>query len=227
MAKIRLGALAGAVSGSIGTWVFAHNRGGAYIRNRATPDTFTSPEALAAKSRLATQSQLWQSLDAAGRLSWQIYANQNPIVDSLGEKRLLTGHQAFVGINTRLSAAGQTIISVPPSLPAPMGFDTMTMTSVEGGDTELTFSPALSADEMLWVRAVQVSSPAINFVKNLLKFCGVSAKAATSPADITSLIEGRIGSAVVDHAMHVWIQRLNTVTGLLGPVISASTIVTT
>jgi len=101
MAKIKLGALAGEISGSIGCYTFSHNRGGPYVRLRNVQDKFTTPMANAVKGAMEQLSKIWRELPEADRAAWTTWASNNPVVDSLGEKRVLTGSQAFFMLTWR------------------------------------------------------------------------------------------------------------------------------
>jgi hypothetical protein len=229
MAKFTPGPTVAAVSGSIGGTVYSHNRGGMYIRNRSIPIISTTTFALNAKSRLATASAAWQGLTDAQRLTWGGWALQNPVTDTLGFPRHLTGHQAYVSLNTRLAADGQSAISTPPIIAAPDGLLTLVQDGDEGlGDVDATFTATpLGANEKLWIQAAITNSAGINNVNNLYRFCGTSAAAETSPFDDEALIEARLGTLIVGTKLHVKISVFDTATGLLSLPLTDNVIITT
>src|SRR3990172_7670510 len=114
MAKIMYGGPVANASGSIGGVVFSRNRFGPYIRRRATPVTSTSVYALNAKNLFSTASAAWRALTSPQRLAWETWGQTNPVTDSLGQKQVLTGQQAYVQINGRLLTDGAAQVSVPP-----------------------------------------------------------------------------------------------------------------
>lgn len=229
MAKFTPGPVVAAVSGSIGGTTFSHNRGGMYMRNRSIPIISTTVEALAAKTRLTTASQSWQGLTEGQRLAWQEFANANPVIDTLGAPRVLSGAQAYIGIHTRMSLEGTTPLTAPPIIAAPAGLTLLTQDAdIGAGDTDATFAATpLAAGVKLYIRAAVTSSAGIRNVQSLLRFVGFSAAAEVSPFDDQSLIETRLGTLVVGQTLHVEISTYDTATGLISGPIRDDVVVTT
>ena len=214
MAKIRLGAIAGAISGSVGTWTFAHNRGGAYVRNRTSPDKWTSTPALDAKGRLSQLSTAWSTKPIGARLQWAGWAQGHPIVDTLGEKRILTGHQAYIQVNVREMIAGTTILDSPPSGGPPLTIPSLALyTDIGAGDFQLNWAGVLDTAEHVWLTACYSESIAINYIKNLVKFVAVSPAAQTTGWDIQGACTTRLGAPQIGHILHVRVYRWDHVTG--------------
>lgn len=217
MAKFTPGPAVAAVSGSIGGTVFSRNKGGAYMRFRAVPTTSSTDFALNAKARLSTASQAWQTLTVGQRGSWKQWALQNPITDVLGFPRALTGHQAYVSINARRAAVGDVPLAEPPIVPAPTGLLTIVQDAdIGSGDTDLTFTATpLGATEAIYLEAAVTNSPGITNVNNLMRFTGITAAAATSPVDVQSLIETRLGTLIVGQTLFVRASVYDDATGLV------------
>lgn len=230
MAKLRLGAIAGEISGSVGTWTFAHNRGGAYVRLRSIPDKFTTPYAMAAKSRLALCSANWRQLTSAQQLAWVAWASANPVTDTLGEKRPLTGQQAYVSLAARQHLAGVALPTTPPADPAPDGLITCVLDAdIGAGDFDLTYTATpLAAGLMLWIQVCNVPSASVRFVKNRLRFLQVSAAAQASPFAIQTAYEARWGLPAVGSDVVCWVSVLDSTTGLLSmPIETRKTVTST
>lgn len=207
------------MSGSLGGVTASRNRGGQYFRDRAIPVTNTSTYAMNVKARLAQLSQAWAALTAAQRQAWTQWAQQNPIVNALGFSITKSGHQSYVGINSRLLADSQAALADPPISAAPAGLLTLTQTADIGSGTftlAYTATP-LGATVKLWIRAAVEDSAGVNFVRNRLKFVGTSAAAETSPFDYQSLVETRFGTLIVGQTVHVDVATFDTATGLLSP----------
>jgi hypothetical protein len=211
------GPLAGAISGSIGGSTYSHNRGGPYIRRRATPVTSTTQAAMAAKNRMAAGSQAWQALTAGQRLAWKEWALENPALNALGQTITLTGHQAFCGNFSRCQTAGVATLTAPPITPAPTPLATTSITGDIGvGTIELTYTATpLGATEYLWLVANVANSAGINYVENTKRFIGISAAAQASPFDYQTLIEAVFGTLVVDQIVHMFSHVFDSATGLL------------
>lgn len=228
--KYTPGPMIGAASGSIGGNTASRNRYGAYWRTRAIPVTSTTTDALAAKARFSTYSANWSALTAAQRLSWNNFAQTHPTTDALGQSQILTGHTVYVGINTRLAQAGESAIDIPPLEPDPIGLVTLSGTWDIGiGNFEVIFTATpLGANDVLIVRAAVVGHAGINYVENLLRIVGFSAKAQASLYDTQSLIEAKFGTLIVGDIVHLDLRVLDTLTGLVSsPMKVVGTVVST
>lgn len=71
-----------------------------------------------ARSRLSNMSAAWRGLTEAQRAAWNAFANSFTITNPLGSAIYLTGHQAYVKVNTTLLCSGSAAVAVPPALPA-------------------------------------------------------------------------------------------------------------
>lgn len=217
MAIISPGPLAAAVSGSIGGTVFSRNRGGSYVRNRSIPTDPNTVRQQNVRAILASQSQAWSDLTDLQRDAFGNWALQNPVTNALGHQITLSGHQAFVQLNSRLDLDDQTVLTDPPVINAPMALDTLVLTADIGvGDVEVAFTATpLAADVKLWIRAAVVNSPGITYVRNLFKFVGTSAAAAASPFVIQTLVEDVFGTLIVGQTLHVRAGTFDVTTGLV------------
>ena len=217
MAKVLHGTLAGAVSGSVGSETYSRNRYGAYVRNRAKPVMPVSTYLLNAKAILSAQSARWNTLTDAQRAAWVTWAQTNPVMDRLGQSQVLTGHAAFVGINGRLSQAGNTPIDVPPTIASPVALSTCTATfDIGAGNVEITFAPTpIGSQQKIWVQAAVVDRSSINYVKNLLKLIQISAVNQASPLDIETALVARFGTLQVDQKVVLYVSVFSQLTGLL------------
>lgn len=204
MAIIRTGGIVGQISGSIAGVTYSHNKGGAYIRNRSIPTNPSSTTQLQRRADLATVSTDWQNLTAADRAAWTEWARQNPITNALGDSILKSGHQAFVGLNSRILLGSGTIITVPPVVARPDGFLTLVQDGdIGAGDTDLTFTAALVSGNQVELWAAVTDSAGIRYVENLYKFITFSPVDQSSPWDNESDIISVLGSLIVGQTLHV------------------------
>ncbi len=229
MAKFTPGPIIAAISGSIGGTTFSHNRGGTYARNRSIPVVSTTTFALNAKARLATASSAWRALTDANRAAWLSWALQNPVTDTLGFPRHLTGHQAYIALSVRLAIIGTAANADPPIIGAPSGLLTVIQDGDIGlGDVDIEFTASpLAATSLLWIQAAVTNSQGIANVNNLYRFLGVSAAAETSPFDDQSLVETRLGTLIVGQKLHTKVSVLDNTTGLLSLPLTDTVIITT
>ncbi len=116
-------------SGSIAGQTSSRNRFGQYRRTRAVP---VNPNTLAqqnARGVLSGLSATWKTISEAAKDAWTAWAAEHPVLDSLGQSVVLTGHQAYIKINSALTQAGlDNITTVPTSA----GIDTPSATVVVG-----------------------------------------------------------------------------------------------
>ena len=197
--KVKLGPLVGQASGALGASVASHNRYGTYFRRRAIPITSTTPYALSAKNYLATASAAWRDLTDAQRLQWNSWASSNPIIDRLGDKRILSGLAAYVQLNSRRLLDAQTVLTSPPAVAAPNSLLTTTTTYDIGvGTFQIAYTATpLGATEALWLDVAVLNSTGINYVANLVKLATRTTVAQASPYDYQADAELRFGTLAV------------------------------
>lgn len=217
--KFTPGPAVAAASGSLGGTVFSRNRYGAYTRNRAIPVNPQTTFQMGTRATLSNLSTAWGGLTSGQQLAWREWANQNPIIDALGQSQTLAGNAAYIQLNARLLAIGLTAVATPPITTAPDALITLTSEGDIGtGDFELNFTTTpLGAAESLWIQAAVTNSTGITYVTNLLRFVGASAAAQASPFDAQSIIEARFGSLIVGQTVHQWVSVLDRASGLLSP----------
>jgi hypothetical protein len=205
MALITPGSLAGQISGRVGSVVYSHNRGGPYVRNGTIPVTVTSTDALAQKARVAYLSQAWRDLTSTQQLAWEAWADVNQVINRLGARIRLTGHQSYIRLNTNVIYWGNPPISDPPILPAPAPCSSLSLAvDIAAGTAEVTYAPTpLDTDDRLRCWVAVVDSPGITYVHNLLRLTATSAKAHASPLDIYTAITARFGSLVAGQTIHL------------------------
>ena len=88
-------------SGSIAGLTMSHNRGGMYLRARAVPTNPGTTEQQAIRSSLAALVGHWTTtLTPIQRDDWTTYADNTPVLDTLGASMILTGQQMYIRGNT-------------------------------------------------------------------------------------------------------------------------------
>lgn len=227
MALMIPGAVVTQVSGRIGGSVFSHNRGGQYIRAGVIPKKVTSAAALTQKSILSTVTRSWALVDVASKAAWNHYTTENPVVNRIGMKKSLSGHQAFVGLNARLLRAGDAGISIPPTA-APPAATAITSFSVDtvGSTGEIVYTPTpAGANNRVWIWAALVSSPGQTFIGSQFVLLTITAKNAASPVDIFAALELRFGTLQAGQVVWIRVQTMDSTTGLVSGFATTSAVV--
>lgn len=115
MALFKAGGGIGAISGSIGSWVFARNKGGQYIRNRAIPVNPNTAFQVAVRAAMAYLVNRWaNTLTGAQRTAWNLYASNVSMLNRLGEAIYLSGFNHYIRSNMIRKQIGQAIIDAGP-----------------------------------------------------------------------------------------------------------------
>jgi hypothetical protein len=227
MAKMTLGPMASAISGSIGGTTYSRNRYGVYARRRAIPVQPNTPFQLNIRALLANISQQFKNLTTDQIQSWTTWAATNPIVDVLGNQQILQANSCFIKLNHRLLQAGDTIINDPPlkSPPAPLTSLSLQITASPLA-VKLVFAPTpLETDARLQVNAAIVDTTTKKYVKNLIKTVVYSAKAATSPLDITAALTNRFGTLQSGQSIILTAATFDSTTGLISLPLAASGVI--
>lgn len=105
----------GPMSGKLGGIVASHNKGGAYFRRKSIPTNPNTVRQQAIKNIFATLVEAWtETLTQAQREAWDVYAQNVPVTDSLGQTINLSGQNWYIGNNTpRLQAGLPTVANAP------------------------------------------------------------------------------------------------------------------
>ena len=216
MAKVKLGPMAGQISGSIGGTVFAHNRGGAYIRARSSVDKHHGVKSREAHAVLAAYSAVWARIGDDHRSAWTEWARQNPVTDSLGEQRPLDGHQAYVSLSARLGRLGVSAPETPPTVMAPEPLITCSLAAIHASTITLTFTASLATSGLsLWIQAALVNSAGVAYIKNYLSLMKTYTGPIAGSKVITSDFTALCGPVAVGQYAHVWVQVINNTNGLI------------
>ena len=200
-------ALVTEASGSIGGMTASRNRGGQYLRARAVPVNPNTPQQQAIRGFVASLTSGWNSLLTSDqRSSWDEYALNVPLPDTLGEPRNVGGLAMYVRSNVpRLQAA------LPQVDDAPTTFNLGSFTNPSFGtfaattnDFAVTFTAADAwaneDDSAMLLLGSRPQNPAVNFFKGPYRFAGLIAGDAitppTSPATIVNPFAFAVGQRV-------------------------------
>ncbi len=163
--------------------VYSKNRFGAYIRTKVTPVNRRTSYQSAVRASFAVFAKAWAStLTDNERLAWIAFAAGNAFSNIFGEKRFLTGMNAYIQINAALANIGVAALTVPPTdtSTGAVGALTLVATVAAGGTLTLaTNESGVAVGTSLNVYASPAISPGINFIKSQLRYIGNFASAGT------------------------------------------------
>jgi len=182
------------MSGSVGSTTYSHNRGGPYVRTRATPTNPNSTFQQAVRSAVSQLSARWTNvLTAAQRTAWETYAGQVSVLNRLGNPIFLTGLAHYVRSNVpivQMLGAGSIVddgpttynlgdYTAPVITPA-----TSTTISVAYNDNDDWVS---EDDAHMLVYASRSVGRGINYFKGPYRHCGTTYQGAPTTIPGNSL----------------------------------------
>lgn len=187
----------GSMRGRIGGNVFSHNRGGDYVRLGTSPVNPNSARQQAARTILGDLAQAWETvLTAANRATWNTYAQNHPVENSLGQEIFLTGLNWYVKINARLIDASDAPLVNAPVGGGPGGLLTFAVDVSALTTIDVIYTAALGAAErmQLWSTLPGSAGASPNFKQ--ARLVGYSAVQAASPIAFTTPFQIQSGDAV-------------------------------
>lgn len=208
--------LIGVFSGKLGGQVYARNAGGQYVRQWVRPVQPQTERQTQQTERISGLSRSWGSdLTEDQRAAWSTLSQLYTYPNRLGDPIKLSSSALFVKVNTVRIVAGDSPLLDPPinlSVPA---LEDVEVTQLQIDERELTFtiSQALGVSEKLYCRAALNVPESRNFVKNLYRFCAVSAVAAVNPVVIN--IPADLPVPAADMRCFFRLHRYNGVNGSL------------
>ncbi len=213
-------------SGSIAGITFSHNRGGMYTRARVTPTDPSSALQQAMRAAMGVLAPFWgQTLTQLQRDGWDLYGDNVPWINPLGQTIFLTGQQHFLRINTVRVQIGQAILSDAPTI---FDLGTFTAPTIDFADT----SPQLSVNFTntdAWANAVggfmlfyqgRAQGPGRKFYRGPWRFGGPIAGDPVPPASpigVTVTQVWPIGSFIWTHIRVIQVDGRMSLPVILGP----------
>ena len=181
------GTLTGQASGSLAGNTFSRNRGGQYIRSRATPVNPNTAQQIAVRGAFSDLAALWSTtLTQAQRDAWNTYAANVPVLNRLGDSIFLTGFNMYLRSNTPRMQAGLPRVDDGPVNFTLGSFTPTTSTAASALDlVSIAFTDAddwtSEDDAAMLVYTSRSLSPTIDFFKGPFQFAGTILGNATTP----------------------------------------------
>lgn len=211
MAKVILPLMSEAARGKFGGSIFNQWRSIQYAKRWASPTNPGTPAQLARRAALTTFTRSWATLTNLQREAWTNWAEQHLRTDWTGKPLRITGQNAYISCNSRLAILGESAISDPPAVPAPLAIDTLTIAQPGATTTAITATWVLPVDDDLSI--VFWGEGPISFGRepsrvraSIIKVAGAD---DFTPLDlITPTVKARYG---------IWAEIWDENTGLAGP----------
>jgi hypothetical protein len=182
-------------SGSIGGATYSRNRGGMYIRARAVPTNPNSPQQQTVRTAVAALVNAWNNvLTPAQRLVWDTYAENTPVLNTLGEPVNVGGLGMYIRGNVPALQAGLARIDDGPTV-----FNTGEYTepvvgaiSAGGNTMSLAFTNtdawASEDDAAMLVLISRGQNPSKNYFKGPYRYAGkIDGNSGAPPASPASI----------------------------------------
>jgi hypothetical protein len=167
-------------SGSIGGMTASHNRGGLYLRSRVIPTNPNSTFQQAVRGFVATLTSAWNNvLTPTQRTMWDIYAENVPMPDALGEPRNIGGLAMYVRSNVPRLQAGLPRVDDGPTTYNLGEFTNPSMGSGSEATQQVTVTYdntdawANEDDAALLVALSRGQNPGINYFKGPYRYVGM------------------------------------------------------
>lgn len=200
------GTVIGEASGSVASLTFSHNRGGQYIRQRAVPTNPATAFQVAMRNYMAALTSAWnQTLTAAERAAWDLYANNVPLSDTLGEPRNIGGLGQYIRTNTVRLQNSIAQLNAAPTTFNLGAFTNPTISALTASTDAVaiaftnTDAWAIAAGGYMLVYVGRPQNPSINYFKGPYRLAGKISGAAsppTSPASFTSPFPFAVGNRI-------------------------------
>lgn len=178
MAKVQFGGGIAAMSGKLAGNVYARNKGGAYTRNWVKPTNPATTAQQNQRNTLAQKSAAWRTITDSQRASWKSWAEDNPVLDRLGQSTILSGAQAYTKININRDnasdSAGQATVPESPSFTAAILDTTSSLTiSLSSGTLQIPLGSGAAADQKMFIFASKPVSAGVTNTNSALKLIEV------------------------------------------------------
>lgn len=132
-------------SGSVGGITASHNKGGMYLRARATPTNPNTTFQQNARNAMKSLTSDWSNtLTQAQRDAWAVYAANQPFTNRLGESKNIPPHSLYVRCNSPRSQNGLAVIDDAPTT---YTLPTFTVTSVSASEATQLITVAFASGD--------------------------------------------------------------------------------
>lgn len=174
----------GQASGKVGSVVAARNGAGAYLRRNAKPVNPKSPTQTARRYSFTQVGNLFLNLSTARVDAWNTFGATWSVPNRLGVNIFNSGIAWFKSFNSRLLAAGVSIILDPPLNPQGSFLPNVSVAQTGGGAILFGADITMAARQFLWFNGSGNLTTSRRFLSNGTRLI-TTYNAVTKPIDIT------------------------------------------
>ena len=223
------------LSGKAGGSVYAHNRGGAYVRNFAVPSNPQTQAQSAARAAFGAFASAWRTLSQEVRDGWKAAAENFPYIDRFGDSKIMSGENLYISLNRNLELVGESALAEPPVSQGASGgvISSAVGLSVLAGEIDFTGALELIGEidptsMKVAVYATPAVSPGISYLKNRFRFLNwLEGLATVQLSEIASTDYSNVfGVPMVGAKVGFRFDIINTATGERSASVFTSAIVT-
>lgn len=197
------GSFVTAASGKAGGVIASHNASGQYLRQFTVPTNPQTAFQLTVRNAMSALVSRWaNTLTAAQRAAWSVYATNVSSTNALGDQINYSGINWYCACNVPRVQSGLSVIDTCPGVYNLATLSPPVATIVAAGTTaSIAFTNTDAwANEVggaLLIYSSRPQSPAINFFKNPYRYAGKISGAASPPTSpfVTPTLPFPIGPA--------------------------------
>lgn len=209
MAKIKFGAMMVDASGKLGGQVFSKNRGGAYIRTKATPLNPQTTAQMTIRGIFASISSTWSALLESQRATFNNFVSDYARTDIFGDLRNPSGKNLYQRLNQNLAISAQAGINVCVS-PSEVPFANLANALGDVSNAEFligTNGNTTGSKVVIWATAPL--SQGTRFVKNKLRQIQVADGGNSTTTDIWTSYVAKFGTPSAGANIFVGVRVIN------------------
>jgi hypothetical protein len=213
MASIEFGLVVTNARGKLGGHVFTKSRSGSTLRTKGIPTNPQTTAQQAVRATLGSLSSAWRTLTEAQRDSWNAAVDSFMKTNVFGTAYAPSGKNLYVSLNTNLTNAGQSTISVAP-LPIEMIAPAISALQWDVSDVGGEFNFANNAaDQTMITFATPNLSPGKYFVKSQYRILQTDTQSVSSAVNCYAAWTARFGADSIGSKIYVKVVAINNNTG--------------
>lgn len=224
MGKVKYGSGIAEIRGKVGGSIYSRNKGGAYVKNFASPTNPQTALQIAVRQKLNDVSRLWSTISGSQRNNWNEVAATIAFTDSLGEAYYLSGFGLFCKCNLNLESVNIASILEPyVDMSVPKAVDGFsTDPDVNGPAMPISSDDAtVPVDHSYVVHATVQHSPNKVNMNNFFKHLTYYASAAVfDTADVAAAYEAKFGALQEDAAIQCRAKSIFNLSGMASAVVT-------